>query len=140
VQTNAMPVRLFGLALCVVAIVVLRSGPVNLGAGAFVLGLTVVSTAFQSKKPSMAGDPGFAKSIAIVIAAWIVLGCIVFVAARNASISLKPGIHHDLRKGLAAVVIMAGSGYFYWAFAAGSRVALTTLARRTRSEAEHHRI
>jgi hypothetical protein len=139
-QTNAMPVRVLGLALCVFGIVVLRHGPVNLGAGTFVLGLTVVSTAFQSKRPRAAADPGFVKNLVIVLAMWIVLGCAVFVAARSASISLMPGSHHDLRKGLAAVAIMAAGGYFYWAFAAGSRVALMSLARRLRSEAEHHRI
>ena len=43
-QTNAMPVRLLGIAMCVVGIVALRTGPIDLGACAFVLGLTVVST------------------------------------------------------------------------------------------------
>jgi hypothetical protein len=139
-QTNAIPVRLFGLALCVFSIVALRNGPIDLGAGAFVLGLTVVSVAFQSKRPPAEVNPMFVKNLVIVLAMWIVLGCAVFVAARSASTYLTLGTHHDLRKGLAAVVIMAGGGYFYWAFAAGSRVALTNLARHLRSGAEHDRV
>jgi hypothetical protein len=139
-QTNAMPVRLFGLAWCVVGIVALRNGPIDLGAGGFVLGLTVISTAFQSKRPPAQVDPLFVKNLVIVLAMWLVLGCTVFLAARSASIYLTRGTHHDWRKGLAAVVVMAGGGYFYWAFAAGARVALTNLARNPRSGAEHDRV
>ncbi|HTC70906.1 MAG TPA: hypothetical protein VK662_15150 [Acidothermaceae bacterium] len=139
-HTNAMPARLLGLALCVAGIVLLRKGSINLGAGAFVLGLTVVSTAYRSKKPPVEVRPVFVKNLVIVLATWIGLGYMVFMAARSASIRLASGAHHDLTKGVADVVLMVVGGYFYWAFAAGSRIALTTLARHLRSEVEHYRV
>lgn len=139
-QTNAMPVRLLGLALCVAGVVLLRKASINLGAGAFVLGLTVVSTAYRSKKPPVEVSPVFVKNLVIVLATWIGLGFMVFVAARSAPMRLSSRTHHDLTKGLAEVVLMVVGGYFYWAFAAGSRIALTRLARHLRIAAEQHRV
>jgi hypothetical protein len=114
-QTNAMPVRVLGVILCASGIVLLRRGPITLGAVAFVLGLTVVSTAYQSKKPPTEVSPVFVKSVVISLASCIVLGYVLFLAARSAPIRLSSGAHHDVRKGLAEVVFMIVGGWFYWA-------------------------
>jgi hypothetical protein len=82
-------------------------------------------------------NPVFVKNLVLVLATWVGFGYIVFMAARSAPIRLSSGAHHDLTKGVAEVVLMVAGGYFYWAFAAGSRVALTTLARHLRRDAEH---
>lgn len=112
-QTNAMPVRLLGLALCVAGIILLRNGSINLGAGGFVLGLTAVSTAYRSKKPPVEVNPVFLKNLVVVLATWIGFDYIVFMAARSAPIRLSSGAHHDLTKGVAEVVLMVAGGYFY---------------------------
>jgi hypothetical protein len=138
-QTNAMPVRVLGLVLCVAGVVGLRNGSINLGACAFLLGLTVVSTAYQSKRPPTEVNRVFVKSLVIVLAMWIVFGCMVFMAARSAPVRLSSGVHRDVQKGLAAVAGMIVFGWFYWVSAAASRVGLTFLARSFRRDAERLR-
>jgi hypothetical protein len=107
-----------------------------LGAVAFVLGLTAVSTAYQSKKPPTEVNPVFVKSVVISLASWIVLGYMLFLAAKSAPIRLSSGAHRDVRKGLAEVAFMILGGWFYWAAAAASRVGLGFLVRYRRGHTE----